>query len=231
MNPKKLRAFAVALPVTAAVAIGAVRIVADYQAEAGFHPFDSKREMQTNQVLFPDQETASGADSQEQDSADSFWQQDDSNSGGAAGAGSGYLFTPEQTLSPGASTTGTLAQDGTAPTPGSLTADVVYDLVDDAGNADLLLPTGGQTIGEPEGDGGQQDETGSGQTPGNEKDPEQPGKDQPGSSTKPGEIVVDPEPAAAPLCPPPPLRSPPPAMATPPSTRRTTRTTPPSPPR
>lgn len=148
----------IAIPLALVVTAGAVRIGMAYRAGNGFHPFETDREMQNNQVLFPDGENGAGGQKENQDT-DSFWEKDRTEKeNDEAGADNGYLFDREKET-PADEQTGALVQDGAAPSdvPGSdAKADQVFEITDDGSSADVILPDdGSQGGGNGQGENGE----------------------------------------------------------------------------
>ena len=159
MTPK-LKTSLIAASLTLGVTASAAYVALDYQSENGFHPFDSLRDLQNNQVLFPDSSNAAktpdGDGSQDQD--DSYWERDDQQEEDTQpSGGANYLFQDDQPV-PGQTTTAAAAglpgdaQTG-APSGDAPTADVVYDFTDRGDSADTVLPSGGHDGILPGGDG------------------------------------------------------------------------------
>ena len=69
---KKVRKALTAVLATAAVTACTVRIAADYQAGTGFNPFTSDRALLSNQILFPDSDSASGLENSSGNGDSSF---------------------------------------------------------------------------------------------------------------------------------------------------------------
>ncbi len=158
MTPK-LKTSLIAASLTLGVAAGAAYVALDYQGENGFHPFDSLRDLQNNQVLFPDSSAAArtpdGDGSRDQDN--SYWERDDRQEETKPSGGADYLFQDDQPV-PGQTTAAAVGLPGGEPTggdPGSDTpaADVVYDFTDRGDSADTVLPSGGHDGLLPGGEG------------------------------------------------------------------------------
>lgn len=134
-----LRILTVGLAATA-VTVGAVRIVQDYRSGQGFNPIASDREMQNNQVLFPDSDSTSGTRDQDSSDENSFWERENAeNETSYEGTNAGYLFGQDQL--PDGITTGGLAQDGSD--NNGVTGDNIYDIVDGGSGGDIILPDNG----------------------------------------------------------------------------------------
>lgn len=129
---------AIAVPVVLAVSAGAVRLAVDYRAGIDFQMPNTKREMQNNQVLFPDDKTAADSNGQQQDNQDSFWEQDQSDNEPNPSQDNGFLFqqsphvTPESTDMVGVALPGDHVAAGIAPGQ-------VFDLVNNIHGADTVL--------------------------------------------------------------------------------------------
>lgn len=137
-----------------AALVAAVGVVWGISASRqGFSLIASNREMNSNQILFPDRETTK-ADQNQTDSDDSYWKQD--NAGDKAnqnGGSSGVLFDRDVTLPDGAGTaiSGGDTAGGATGGPG---ASNVVDIVEPGnGGADIIIPGGGGS-GNNSGQGG-----------------------------------------------------------------------------
>lgn len=130
-----------------AVAVCAMRIVADYREGVDFQPFGGDRELQSNQVLFPDSE-ASPELAGEKKNDSSFWERDESDyESTRLGQSSGYLFGRDETMN-GGLPTGSLIQTGdNATAAGTLPAGDIYEVIGRPGDADIILPGGGDISG------------------------------------------------------------------------------------
>lgn len=85
----KLRTVSTGLIAVLALAIVVTGVARSHQ---GFFPFDTDRELNSNQILFPDGGSAAGDDEQS-GGDDSYWQQDDADDmTGQNGSNTGYLF-------------------------------------------------------------------------------------------------------------------------------------------
>lgn len=189
MDPKHLTKTAlaktaIAVPVTLAVAAGAVKIAADYQDGSIFHPSASDRDIQNNQVLFPDDGTAAGQEQDQKDPDDesSLLEEDKDreDDGVQSQDDADYLFQRDQIAqaddlppsdrTPTGVSNGTVLPGGVVQSPDGAAPGQIYDIVDRPGDADVILDqghgdgTGGQLPG-GDGDGGGSssgDDSGSG---------------------------------------------------------------------
>ncbi len=196
--------------ITAAAAAGIVFTAARYRAGGAFQPIGSNRELQNNQVLFPDSDAASGAGEDGGDE-DSYWEEENADEEtGLDGSNPGYLFGRDEQTPDGAESGGILT-DG----PGGETAEIpdggVYEITDrDDGNADIILPGGTAPGGEhepeqpeqpeepqqpenPGDNGGTDPGTGGGTLPGGNTEPDNGGGSSGGNAAEP-EIPAEPVP-------------------------------------
>ena len=165
---RKLRFLSTALVVILVLA-GSMRIAADYRAGKGFHPFDTDRALQNNQILFPDSQPSPSSTGEEGDNDDSFWQQEEDGSDSAqAGAQAGFVFaqSPEQSAGTLVESTeparedpqdqnqnqDTPAGDPSQPTPTSPGNGNVYEIID---KNDPTMPAQGPDIVVPDNGGNQ----------------------------------------------------------------------------
>lgn len=169
-----------------AMAAGVAAFALEYRAESGFQPFDTDRELQNKQVLFPDGESGNQVGENGAD-AESFWEKDENEQGEAGGgSGSGYLLSPGDQMVLGESSK-TILEDAKKKdqvVDGLLPGDI-YELADGTDGMDLILPggnnssgggdgqNGGSLIQSPESGQDSADHTNGGQTP--EKPGENPG--------------------------------------------------------
>ena len=132
---RNLRRLCVILPAAFLIALGAARMVRDYRNSGVFQPLFSDRKLQSNQVLFPDDATASGLDEANR-SDESFWQEDaqGEQNAPAAGTNPGYLFSQDQVPS---QTTGLVTGTGQPGSGGAV--DGVYGITDRREDADLVI--------------------------------------------------------------------------------------------
>ena len=198
---KKVRKALTAVLATAAVTACTVRIAADYQAGTGFNPFTSDRALLSNQILFPDSDSASGLDNSSGNGDSSFWEQDDKSQNTAQpGQNSGYLFGHDKALidSGNGITGGNLIQGGEAgPADGPVSGDI-YEITDRPEDADLIISGDTKPGGN---DNGNNDNNGSSSggvvIPGGNT-PAEP-DDNGGSSAVTPAPSIDPEPVPDPL--------------------------------
>lgn len=160
--------------ITAAAAADIVFTAARYRAGGAFQPTGSDREMQNNQVLFPDSDAASGAGEDGGDE-NSYWEEENADEEtGLDGSTPGYLFGCDEQVPDGTENGGILT-DG----PGGETAEIpdggVYEITDrDDGNADIILPGGGTLPG------GSTEPDNGGSSGGTDPQPETPAEPVPG---------------------------------------------------
>ena len=137
----KLRTVSTGLIAVLALAIVVTGVARSHQ---GFFPFDTDRELNSNQILFPDGGSAAGDDEQS-GGDDSYWQQDDADDmTGQNGSNTGYLFGQGQQAPGGTGTVTTGTGAGSTSSSGSGNGDNVYELTDrPSSEGDLILPGGG----------------------------------------------------------------------------------------
>ena len=137
-----------------AALVAAVGVVWGISASRqGFSLIASNREMNSNQILFPDRETTK-ADQNQTDSDDSYWKQD--NAGDKAnqnGGSSGVLFDRDVTLPDGAGTAISGGDTAGGATGGPGASNVVNIVEPGNGGADIIIPGGGGS-GNNSGQGG-----------------------------------------------------------------------------
>ncbi len=135
-----------------ATAAAAALIISAYSNGTGFQPTGADRALQTNQVLFPEQNSMSALDT-EQNNSDSFWETDDlsDRADGGRGSNDGYLFSSDTAL-PSSTGNAVGISTGTGTASGDGTADSFYEIVDGNGGADLILPGGGTLPGTSDSD-------------------------------------------------------------------------------
>lgn len=159
----KLRMRVLGMAVATAVATaGVVHLGIDYWAGSVFRPSASDRELQNNQVLFPDNSTTSGHGEDGSDSNDSFWEQDSKGEDSIqTGKDAGYLFEQAQQLPGEGRPTGALYQEGAvdAGTASDIAPENIYEITDqtdDPNRTDVIVPGDGTIhipIITPSGDG------------------------------------------------------------------------------
>ena len=195
-NKKKL--------VTAAVPIltaGAVASAAAYQAGVSFQPKGADRELQVNQVVFPDNKDTTGQDKKKNNDESELWQKNkDSNSDQSPeqNKNADYLFENMQTTANADNTVGVVSDDrnraqlneNTGTTP-----DRVYDVSGDGEKGDTVIGVGGQNGGSNgttgDNNGGNGNGNGSSNTPlPNPGDLPTP---DPGNTTRPSDTAKDPD--------------------------------------
>ncbi len=212
MNRKRLQQVILGSAGAVVLAGGALLAAAEYQAGHEFAPTESDRALNVNQVVFPEEEKpAQGADRDKSDDSE-LWEKDqnaDESEHPHENSTADYLFesssqalntpngTQNATLNTGSSTT-SAAGGVTAPAGSTATgADIVYDITEDTGSADVILNTGdgaGVSNGGNSDNGGT-DNAGSGDSSTGKDDttpvtPVTPG----GDTTPPDDTPVTPDP-------------------------------------
>ena len=197
-----------ALPATLLTLVltaGVVGVGLEYRSGSGFHPFETDRQLQNNQVLFPDTETGAGV-KQDTKGQDSFWEKDRDEDDSAHTGTGGYLFDQGAVPAPGEATAGILTPGGNGAENGTPGAGEIFEITPGGSGTDLILP-GGDAGLTPGGDGGETG-GGSGQNSGdsgtsggngggtNADDSTPGGGDNPDTSKVPamgGEVAGDPD--------------------------------------
>ena len=146
------RKIIIACLIVLTAAVGVVSVAMEYRAGTGFHPFQTDRELQNKQVLFPDGAIGSRAGDGESDT-ESFWKKDSENgedSEGGSGNGSGYILDRANQAITGDSAGDAVLQggpgspDGTGGTSGGN----VYGIIDSGDGTGTTMPGDIHIIGD-----------------------------------------------------------------------------------
>lgn len=120
----------------AALVVGVVGLVWAYRSGDGFQPFGTVRELQNNQILFPDSDRSSG--DKDTSSDNSYWDDRDGEDGGQNGPDSGYLFGQNDQL-PDGTPTGVVDSSG-GNSNGNTAGGNVYEITDGSDGNLLIIP-------------------------------------------------------------------------------------------
>lgn len=175
MEDKKLKKIGVAAVSASVLTVGTVAFVAAYQSGSTFNPSDSNRELQTNQVIFSDEDDSVGHKKNESKKNESQMldknQDQDSQSQPKAKSQADYLFENDVKLAENTKSSAMINDgnentsfgnllDDVAQTPGNKHG-TILDITGDAGNADTIIH-GGNGNGSGTGTGNGGNGTGSG---------------------------------------------------------------------
>lgn len=146
------RKIIIACLIVLTAAVGVISAAMEYRAGSGFHPFQTDRELQNKQVLFPDGAVGSRAGDGESDT-ESFWKKDSENgkdTEGGSGNGSGYILDRANQAITGDSAGDAVLQggpgspDGTGGTSGGN----VYGIIDSGDGTGTAMPGDIHIIGD-----------------------------------------------------------------------------------
>lgn len=189
MERKKVRKAVFTAAAVAALAGGTAAFAAAYRNGSQFKPSGEKQDLQANQVVFPGDESMTGNSDQETGEDSELWQKEEDSENKdrpQSDGASGYLFE-NGTLLPDGTESLTFSDNGnnTSLIP-DLNGGTVYDVVNDASNADLVIGdkgNGGQMTDKPgnddAGSAGTGAGTGTGVEPSQPSTPDKPSTDDP----------------------------------------------------
>lgn len=160
------RKIIIACLIVLTAAVGVISVAMEYRAGSGFHPFQTDRELQNKQVLFPDGAVGSRAGDGESDT-ESFWKKDSENgedTEGGSGNGSGYILDRANQAITGDSAGDAVLQGGTGSPDGTggTAGGNIYGIIDSGDGTGTAMPGDIHIIGDIDlGDIGGTDDVGN----------------------------------------------------------------------